>query len=187
MTVTYPLDTPLSRNPVIAVTVLGALATITTALRFWALEMRRMSPEASEYIILAALLLDYGRGNGHQYDEEKFWTRSTLHRALPFPAIGGPLSQSPLGSTELEGIAISGCNELPLLLDLALDDVPVFRQTERTLQGIGISTALQNLISSTVITYNVCDKKFAEVIHFQRHTNDSYSTVTGPLWRAVSQ
>lgn len=56
MTVTYPLDTPLSRNPVIAVTVLGALATITTALRFWALEMRRMSPEASEYIILAALV-----------------------------------------------------------------------------------------------------------------------------------
>lgn len=169
MTVTYPLDTPLSRNPVIAVTVLGALATITTALRFWALEMRRMSPEASEYIILAALvgltgnlwcknpcsynqqvivyadialeyirmfgdipelsvfifkkrsewltheqLLDYGRGNGHQYDEEKFWTRSTLHRALPFPAIGGPLSQSPLGSTELEGIAISGsvCSEI---------------------------------------------------------------------------
>lgn len=33
-----------------------------------------------------------------------------------------------------------GCNELPLLLDPALDDVPVFRQTERTLQGIGIST-----------------------------------------------
>ena len=31
------------------------------------------------------------------------------------------------------------CNELPLLLDPALDDVPVFRQTERTLQGIGIS------------------------------------------------
>ena len=32
-----------------------------------------------------------------------------------------------------------GCNELLLLLDPALDDVPVFRQTERTLQGIGIS------------------------------------------------
>lgn len=56
MTVTYPLDTPLSRNPVIAVTVLGALATITTALRFWALKMRRVSPGASEYIILAALV-----------------------------------------------------------------------------------------------------------------------------------
>ncbi|KAI2682226.1 hypothetical protein CBS147339_9761 [Penicillium roqueforti] len=113
MTVTYPLDTPLSRNPVIAVTVLGALATITTALRFWALEMRRMSPEASEYIILAALLLDYGRGNGHQYDEEKFWTRSTLHRALPFPAIGGPLSQSPLGSTELEVLILEFTSPSP--------------------------------------------------------------------------
>ncbi|KAJ6096877.1 hypothetical protein N7486_007623 [Penicillium sp. IBT 16267x] len=59
MTVTYPLDTPLSRNPVIAVTVLGALATITTALRFWALKMRRVSPGASEYIILAALVIVY--------------------------------------------------------------------------------------------------------------------------------
>jgi hypothetical protein len=33
------------------------------------------------------------------------------------------------------------CNELLLLLDPALDDVPVFRQTERTLQGIGISVS----------------------------------------------
>jgi hypothetical protein len=32
-----------------------------------------------------------------------------------------------------------GYNELPLLLSPALNDVPVFRQTERTLQGIGIS------------------------------------------------
>ncbi|KAJ5507903.1 hypothetical protein N7527_010046 [Penicillium freii] len=31
------------------------------------------------------------------------------------------------------------CNELPLLLDPALDDVPVFRQTERSLQGMSIS------------------------------------------------
>ncbi|KAK4862951.1 hypothetical protein LT330_010695 [Penicillium expansum] len=31
------------------------------------------------------------------------------------------------------------CNELPLLLDPALDDIPVFRQTERSLQGMGIS------------------------------------------------
>jgi hypothetical protein len=30
-------------------------------------------------------------------------------------------------------------NKLPLLLDPTLDDVPVFRQTEGTLQGIGIS------------------------------------------------
>lgn len=46
---------------------------------------------------------------------------------------------------------------------------------------------LQNLSSSTVIACNVCDKKFAEVMHFQRHANDSHSTVTGPLWRAVSK
>ncbi|KAH2023468.1 hypothetical protein KXV65_000697, partial [Aspergillus fumigatus] len=31
------------------------------------------------------------------------------------------------------------CNELPLRLDPKLDDVPVFRMSERTLQGIGIS------------------------------------------------
>ncbi|CAG8036080.1 unnamed protein product [Penicillium olsonii] len=46
---------------------------------------------------------------------------------------------------------------------------------------------LQNLSSSTVIACNVCDKKFAEVMHFQRHANDSHSTVTGPLLRAVSK
>ncbi|CAG8071389.1 unnamed protein product, partial [Penicillium nalgiovense] len=46
---------------------------------------------------------------------------------------------------------------------------------------------LQNLGSSTVIACNVCDKKFAEVMHFQRHANDSHSTVTGPLWRAGSK
>ncbi|KAJ5084765.1 hypothetical protein NUU61_009344 [Penicillium alfredii] len=45
---------------------------------------------------------------------------------------------------------------------------------------------LQNLVLSTMITCNVCDKKFAEVMHFQRHANDSHSTVTGPLWCAVS-
>jgi len=31
------------------------------------------------------------------------------------------------------------CNELPLLLDPALDDVPLFRKTERSLQGMSIS------------------------------------------------
>ncbi|KAJ5185554.1 hypothetical protein N7491_006578 [Penicillium cf. griseofulvum] len=46
---------------------------------------------------------------------------------------------------------------------------------------------LQNLSSSTVIAYNVCDKKFTDVMHFQRHANDSHSTVTGPLWRADSK
>ena len=46
---------------------------------------------------------------------------------------------------------------------------------------------LQNLASSTVIACNVCDQNFAEVMHFQRHANDSHSTVTGPLWCAVSK
>lgn len=32
-----------------------------------------------------------------------------------------------------------GRNELPLLLDPALDDIPIFRTSERTLQGISIS------------------------------------------------
>ncbi|PLN74657.1 hypothetical protein BDW42DRAFT_189660 [Aspergillus taichungensis] len=32
-----------------------------------------------------------------------------------------------------------GCNELPLRIDPALDDVPIFRMSERTLQGISIS------------------------------------------------
>ena len=32
-----------------------------------------------------------------------------------------------------------GCNKLPLLIDPALDDVPIFRMSERNLQGISIS------------------------------------------------
>ncbi|KAJ5613820.1 hypothetical protein N7528_007474 [Penicillium herquei] len=47
------------RNPVIAVTVLGAVATITTGLRFWALKLRRVSPGLPEFLILAALLIVY--------------------------------------------------------------------------------------------------------------------------------
>jgi hypothetical protein len=45
---------------------------------------------------------------------------------------------------------------------------------------------LQNLASNTVIACNVCDEKFLEVMHFQRHASDSHSTVTGPLWSMVS-
>jgi len=56
MTITYPLDTPLSLNPIIAVTVLGAVATITTVLRFWALKLRQVKPGPSEYFILPALV-----------------------------------------------------------------------------------------------------------------------------------
>ena len=46
---------------------------------------------------------------------------------------------------------------------------------------------LQNLASSTGIACKFCEKRFAEVMHFQRHANDSHSTETGPLWRAVSK
>lgn len=45
-----------------------------------------------------------------------------------------------------------GCNELPLLLDPALDDVPILRQTERTLQGISIS-ANKPLLYSTLLPW----------------------------------
>lgn len=44
---------------------------------------------------------------------------------------------------------------------------------------------LQNIVSSATIACNICDEKFTEVMHFQRHANDSHSTVTGPLWCAV--
>ncbi|KAJ6134358.1 hypothetical protein N7523_000680 [Penicillium sp. IBT 18751x] len=55
-TTTYALDTPLTRSPVIAVTVLGAIATITTILRFVALHSRRVSLGAPEYLIVGALI-----------------------------------------------------------------------------------------------------------------------------------
>lgn len=41
---------------------------------------------------------------------------------------------------------------------------------------------LQNIMSSTSIACHVCDEKFGEVMHFQRHATDSHSTVTGPRW-----
>ncbi|KAJ5812170.1 hypothetical protein N7474_008471 [Penicillium riverlandense] len=59
MAITYALDTPLTRNPVIAVTVLGGVATITTILRFYALHLRRVKPGAPEYLILVALAIVY--------------------------------------------------------------------------------------------------------------------------------
>ncbi|KAJ5491671.1 hypothetical protein N7539_003238 [Penicillium diatomitis] len=45
---------------------------------------------------------------------------------------------------------------------------------------------LRNLVSSSAIACNVCDKTFAEVMNFQRHASDSHSTVTGLLWSTVS-
>ncbi|KAJ5885545.1 hypothetical protein N7495_010055 [Penicillium taxi] len=55
MAVTYDMSVPLARNPVIVVTVLGALATVSTALRFFSLRIKQMSPSLPEYLILAAL------------------------------------------------------------------------------------------------------------------------------------
>lgn len=43
-------------------------------------------------------------------------------------------------ASQLPGLRIRDeCNELRLQLDPAMDDVPVFRMSERTLNGIGIS------------------------------------------------
>lgn len=56
MTITYALNTPLSRNPCIAVTVLGAVSTITTVLRFYAMRLRGVKPGAPEWLIVAALV-----------------------------------------------------------------------------------------------------------------------------------
>lgn len=55
-TTMYALDTPLTRNPIIAVTVLGGIATITTILRFFSLHTRRVKPGAPEYLIVGALI-----------------------------------------------------------------------------------------------------------------------------------
>ncbi|KAJ5674916.1 uncharacterized protein N7477_004850, partial [Penicillium maclennaniae] len=55
-TITYALDTPLSRSPVVAVTVLGAITTITTILRFVALHLRRVSLGHPKYLIVGALI-----------------------------------------------------------------------------------------------------------------------------------
>ncbi|KAL4806820.1 hypothetical protein BDV18DRAFT_159989 [Aspergillus unguis] len=56
---TYDLDVPLARGPVIAVTVIGALSTATTVLRFVSLRMRSKRPGAPEYLVLAALVISY--------------------------------------------------------------------------------------------------------------------------------
>lgn len=45
---------------------------------------------------------------------------------------------------------------------------------------------LKKMVSSQSIACNICDKKFTEIMHFQRHASDSHKTVTGPLWCAVS-
>ena len=63
---TYDLDVPLARDPAIAVTVLGGLATLTTVLRFVSLQMRRVKPGAAEYLIVVALV---GLKKKRQYAE----------------------------------------------------------------------------------------------------------------------
>ncbi|KAJ6112296.1 hypothetical protein N7523_002118 [Penicillium sp. IBT 18751x] len=44
---------------------------------------------------------------------------------------------------------------------------------------------LKKIVPNSTIECNICDEKFTEVMHFQRHANDSHSTVTGPLWCAI--
>ncbi|KAI9933721.1 hypothetical protein ASPWEDRAFT_167993 [Aspergillus wentii DTO 134E9] len=56
---TYSLDVPLARNPVIAVTFFGALATLMTGLRLYALRLRQTKPGAPEWLIIAALFIVY--------------------------------------------------------------------------------------------------------------------------------
>ncbi|KAL3711676.1 hypothetical protein TMatcc_000367 [Talaromyces marneffei ATCC 18224] len=55
MAITYALNTPLTRDPCIAVTVLGAISTITTVLRFYALRLRGIKPGVPEWLIVAGL------------------------------------------------------------------------------------------------------------------------------------
>lgn len=45
---------------------------------------------------------------------------------------------------------------------------------------------LKKMESSQTIACNICDEKFTEIMHFQRHAIDSHKTVTGPLWCANS-
>ncbi|KAJ5982545.1 hypothetical protein N7451_012645 [Penicillium sp. IBT 35674x] len=40
---------------------------------------------------------------------------------------------------------------------------------------------LGNLTPSTIITCNICDEKFSEPMHLQRHAFDLHKTLTGPL------
>lgn len=59
MVVTYSLDVPLARGPVIVVTVFGFLATLTTVLRCYAMRLRGIKIGASEYLIFGALVGDH--------------------------------------------------------------------------------------------------------------------------------
>jgi hypothetical protein len=56
------------------------------------------------------------------------------------------------------------CNKLPLLIDPALDHVPLFRQSVRTLQGIAIS-ANGPLLYSTLLPWV---KKMGELTGFRQ-------------------
>ncbi|RAL03900.1 uncharacterized protein BO80DRAFT_453034 [Aspergillus ibericus CBS 121593] len=98
MAVTYGLDTPLSRDPVIVGTVFGALATITTGLRFYALRLRRVKPGAPEYLILAALVVlreakravsILGGAGRHASDIDPASVVVTLKTILPLEALYG--------------------------------------------------------------------------------------------------
>ncbi|PYI11753.1 hypothetical protein BO78DRAFT_413562 [Aspergillus sclerotiicarbonarius CBS 121057] len=101
MVVTYGLNTRLSRDPVIVGTVFGALATITTGLRFYALRLRRVKPGAPEYLIVAALAIVYidiaiqyilsilGGAGRHATDIDPASVVVTLKTILPLEALYG--------------------------------------------------------------------------------------------------
>ncbi|KAL4789422.1 hypothetical protein BDV19DRAFT_397043 [Aspergillus venezuelensis] len=98
---TYNLDVPLARDPAIAVTVLGALATLTTVLRFISLQMRRVKPGAAEYLIVAALVIVYifiaiqwilsvaGGAGRHVAEVDPSSVIVTLKTILPLEALYG--------------------------------------------------------------------------------------------------
>lgn len=44
----------------------------------------------------------------------------------------------------------------------------------------------KKIVSSGTIECKVCGEEFVEVMHLQRHAYDFHSTVTGPLWHAMS-
>jgi hypothetical protein len=58
MAVTYNLDVPLARDPVIVVTIFGFVATATTVLRCYALRLRNVKLGVPEYMIFGALVGD---------------------------------------------------------------------------------------------------------------------------------
>ncbi|KAJ5548511.1 hypothetical protein N7513_005745 [Penicillium frequentans] len=60
MAVTYSLSPSYIQGPLVAATVFGALATIATAVRLYAMHLKALKPGLSELFILVGVLLMYG-------------------------------------------------------------------------------------------------------------------------------